>query len=248
MVAKSIIEKVKKLLSLANSSNEYEAKLATSKANELLIKHNLDMQQIKDKTFDYETEEALRSGLTFKSHQKLIAGLLKEYFFVRVVISRKFMGYSSGNHAYYRQSRAQYQKIIQIIGTKENCEIAGYIFSYLDDMYPKLWLQYKKQTEIDHSAKISYYKGLTRGIGDMLYDTRWRVQQETGLVLVNDHKLEEYVDKRTSGKDYGGINDKNSNSEVYKDGIQDGKKVTLRKPIQSDTTKNIDKYLNSSKK
>ena len=41
-----IIEKIKKLLALANSSNEHEAALAASHAQRLLSEHNLAMADI----------------------------------------------------------------------------------------------------------------------------------------------------------------------------------------------------------
>lgn len=41
-----IIEKIRKLLALATSSNEHEAALAAAKAQDLLFRHNLEMSQI----------------------------------------------------------------------------------------------------------------------------------------------------------------------------------------------------------
>lgn len=65
---KSIMEKIQKLLSLANSDNENEAKMATARANELLIKYNLNLQQIEDHQNDYmvQTIEDKNAGLTLK--------------------------------------------------------------------------------------------------------------------------------------------------------------------------------------
>lgn len=43
---KQVIEKVKKLLALAQSANEHEAALATARAQEMLARHNLDLATV----------------------------------------------------------------------------------------------------------------------------------------------------------------------------------------------------------
>jgi len=52
---KKILEKIQKLLSLATSDNEHEAKAAMDKANALLVKHNLSMQEAKE-NLEYEKD------------------------------------------------------------------------------------------------------------------------------------------------------------------------------------------------
>jgi len=243
-----IIEKIQKLLQLANSDNENEAKSATNRANELLLKYNLNLQQINDYQTEYGTKDVASTGLTLKPYQKMIAQLLQEFFFVRILISKKFVGYSSGRWASRNAARSQYQKVIQLVGTKENCQIAGYIFDYLNQAYPKLWEEYySRNARVDHKDKTSYFTGLTRGIANMLDETKWKVENETGLVLKKDPKLDEFINTMAKGT-YGGQSRSDLNRSVVADGIKDGMKVTLRKPIHGESFGESGKFLQGSKK
>jgi hypothetical protein len=242
----NIIEKIQKLLSLANSDNEHEAKNATRMANELLLKYNLSLQQIDDHESEYIAEEVASTGLTLNAYQKQIAQLLIEFFFVRVIISKKHVGFSSGQYATYKPVRAQYKKTIQLVGTKENCKIAGYIFSYLNTAYPHLWKDYfDRNTYATQKQKISYFTGLTHGIAEMLRVTKWKVQNETGLVLKRDPKLDEFVKKRSGGT-YGSDTSSKIDPVAFKKGVEDGAKVTLRKPIESQATQS-NRFLTNDK-
>lgn len=231
-----IVEKIQKLLSLANSSNENEAKSATNKANELLLKYNLNLQEVEDHQNEYGIQNIAETGLTIKPHQNMITDLLQKYFFVKILIGRKYVGTSSGKWAYYKPARSQYKKIIKLVGTSENCQIAAYIFSYLNEAYPRLFQEYyelNSHVEKTNSHKSSYWLGLTKGISKMLDETKWKVQNETGLVLKSDPKLREFLDKHSDGT-YGGSSGSEIDPDIFKDGVRDGKKLTLRKPLETD--------------
>lgn len=231
----NIIERIQKLLNLANSPNENEATLATAKANELLTKYNLNLQEIKDKDFTYTTHDLVACGLTFKTHHRMIVDIMNRYFFVAVIFSSKFTGeYSSGENSYYRPARRQKAKTIKLVGMPENCKIAAYVFDYLNALYPKLWIEYRKVNNVSPKARLSYYEGLTIGIMEKLKEARWKVQNETGLVVVKDMNLEKRVNEITNGVYRPPQND--LNTQVVKDGIADGLKVTLRKPIETSRT------------
>jgi hypothetical protein len=66
----------------------------------------------------------------------------------------------------------------------------------------------------------------------MLKETKFKVENETGLVLKDDPKLKEHMDKMELGS-YGGQSQSEINPNVLKEGIEDGKNITLRKPIES---------------
>ena len=85
-----IINKIQKLLSLANSHNENEAKAAMNMANTLLLKHNLSIQQIEthidEQKTQYQTKNVKEGLSTLRLHQKLISDLLQNHFFVKIII------------------------------------------------------------------------------------------------------------------------------------------------------------------
>lgn len=225
-----IIEKIQKLLNLANSENEHEAKLAASRASELLIKHNLSLQQILDHDAEYIHEDMATVGLQFKPHQLEVAQLLNEFFFVHVTIGRVYVGDSSGE---FGRPRNQYKKLLKLIGTKENVQIATYVFAFLDQAFPKLWKDYyDTHAYATKKDQKSYYMGLRMGVAHVLNETKFKVQEEMGLVLVKDPKLQEKVDELCKGN-YKASGPCSVNREVVADGLEDGKNVKLRKPIEN---------------
>lgn len=244
MVNNKVIEKIQKLLNLANSPDENEAKAATAMANSLLLKHNLSMQQIKEHQNEYIKEDTIDGGYNLKPHHDSITSLLINFFFVRCIIHSKYDGHSSGQ---YGIPKARFRKIIQLVGTKENVQIATYIFQYLDKAYPELWKDYyDRNATIKTSDRKSFYMGLTAGISKLLEETKWKVQEEMGLVLVEDPGLKKFVDQISDGA-YGKNSSSSLNPEVFQDGIETGKNITLRKPIESTSSQNETKFLSKSK-
>lgn len=220
----AIIQKIQKLLSLANSDNENEAKAAASKAALLLTKHNLELQQIIEKNFEYGEIEACEIP-QIKWHQHHITDLLQKYFFVKILFSRR-----------WDEKRHRMRRTIQLVGTEVNCKIAAYVFSYLNDIYPRLWHEYKddqyrKGNKLYKNHRDSYFTGLTVGIEFQLHQARFRAEEEFGLVVVKDEALEKHVDDITKGRTH-----KTSKKEFYHDVAADGHKAGLNVQLKKAIT------------
>jgi hypothetical protein len=216
MTDKTVLIKIQKLLSLANSDNEHEARLAAEKANALLIKHNLTMQQAKDVSEDYENT-VLDLGKRAPVVTKYINSIVLKHFFVELIRSRRY-GKST----------------ISVLGTKTNVEIAVYVHSYLTIQFESLWKAYKARTGVDASAKQSYWMGLFRGLDAQLSAQRAAVQRETGLVVVKDMGLEKFKASQfnqltKSAKTNVNIKDTNAMAA----GREDGAKMRITKAMHS---------------
>lgn len=83
-----LIKKIQKLLALATSPNENEAKLAATKAQELLTLHNLNMQQVEGAVFDYEELEVGERRKRAPMEHRFVAAILDRFFFVEVITTR----------------------------------------------------------------------------------------------------------------------------------------------------------------
>lgn len=251
MVDNAVIDKIAKLLALANSDNENEAKLAAAKASELLIKHNLTTSEVRRLgNIPYVDNTVLNVGLQLAYHQDILIDLMTDYFFVKCIIQREYNGVSSGQWAHYRRPRVQYNKVITFVGSNENATIAGYVFSYLNDTYPKLWNAYKTSTKAKgKGAKKSYYLGLNTALIRMLEETKWRVQEETGLVLVEDSNLTKHIKDRVGeNNNYGGGKTPDKvDKHSFNKGLEDGKNIKLRKSMESTETKTQGLRLNGAK-
>lgn len=220
---KELIEKVQKLLTLANSSNEHEAKLAAKRAHEIMLRHNLTMQSVEDHSTEYLTEDAIVAGKTVKFHQLLIGDLITEFFFCGTIINTRL------------HPERRWEKVWQLVGREENVKVAGYVFSFLTIQYPILWKQYREASQCPASSRKSYFIGLTSGINSMLIRERWSVEEETGLVVIKDAKVEEKVNDICEGRAHkrSKIDSDHLDYRAIQKGQKDGKELRLRKPLES---------------
>lgn len=164
-----IIDKIKKLLSLATSDNQNEAELASKKAQELLIKHNLEKADIKEAPEYNEKREAYKRA---NPALKFIHPLLTEYYFV---------------YMYRHTSRSPFiDNEYVMVGTKENIEIAGYVRSFLLNSFKQLYkIENKKQNWKGKYRDVFYY-GLYEGLKEQLEAQRKAIDTEGALVPINE--------------------------------------------------------------
>lgn len=165
----TIIERIKKLLSLATSDNENEARLAATMANELLTKHNLNMSVT-------QSHEYCRETMDIKSRanpaDKFVNTLLGKFFFVTIVKSKTIASTS-----------------YIILGTRENVEIALYVYDFLIRAFASSF----KASKLPAKDRSGFYYGVWQGLCEQLETNRTKVQNEMGLVVVPDAGLKAYV-------------------------------------------------------
>ena len=220
---KKVVETIKKLLALAGSCNEHEAKLAMTKANEFLTRHNLSLQDVESAEFNYqksilaETKRATTEG-------KFIFPILNEFFFVNIVSSR---------------SRRDGITTIYLLGEEVNVKVAEFTYSFLAPKFKDLWKKYQKENDLPANYKQSYYNGLALGIRDQLKERRFGVEKETGLVVVEDPKLKAFTKdsftRLTSSRTTISIRD----SESVDAGIAAGKGLKLTQGIAGNNSKGL---------
>ncbi len=142
-----LIEKVKKLLALASSSNEHEAQLATEKANSLLIDWNLQFLQDGQEEENETYLEYVLVSPRLTSKMQVIYSILPQFLVSPII--------NYGNKC----------ASIEIIGKKVNVEIACYIAKFLDIELEYLWKQAKKNhPELKGvAARNSFWRGLAKG-------------------------------------------------------------------------------------
>lgn len=116
----SVIDKIKKLLALANSSNEHEAALAAGHAQRLLSEHNLAMADIdaSHKPDKADSVETVVPKVLPKWLRYLCAG-------VSTAFDCQTVHYPSTGKMVF-------------IGVGADVEIASYTFSYLNNVVRKL--------------------------------------------------------------------------------------------------------------
>jgi len=165
-----LVEKIQKLLALADSPNENEAKAAMAKAQELMLKHNIDMRSVQDHDSEYINELSETFKREYPS-MKFINSIIEKYFFVRVVKSNRREG-----------------KFFNYIGEKANVQTALHTVNFLKATFDRLWKEYKAETGATSASKQSYILGLFEGFCEKMDEQRAAAEQKYDLVLVDDPK------------------------------------------------------------
>jgi uncharacterized protein DUF2786 len=225
-----VIDKIRKLLALSNSSNEHEAALAASHAQRLLSEHNLAMADIEpdNKPHSADKVETTVSKTLPKWVRHLSAGVCTAF-----------------------DCQAIHNPVagkMTFIGVGADVQIAAYTFAYLDKTVRKLCANYMKFHVNDNVAnrqrelmRQSYYLGAVSTISSRLREQKVQTPI-TPRALV---PIKEGLIKRAMS-DLGPTRTVRSrrsyvNSNAYTKGQEDGQQVGIRKGItgSSSTQKTI---------
>lgn len=200
-----IIEKIQKLLSLANSDNQNEAELASKKAQELLIKYNLSMAQVEVKEYDKLEIEIGRNP-----SNKFVNDILFKFFFVYPFKSGKFFIYN---------------------GTKENLQVAMFVRSFLIESFKRLYkLEAKKQNWSSGSNRNAFYLGLYKGLKQQLTENQAKHDTGNALIVIGA-KLANYVKSQNKIRTTTS-NVKTQNETAVNLGFEHGKALKISKGLE----------------
>ncbi|MCR3758455.1 DUF2786 domain-containing protein [Clostridium felsineum] len=213
-----IIEKIQKLLSLSESSNEHEAEVAMLKAQELLAKYKLSIKEVKEyKSYDSKIQEKV-TDVTF-TKAKWKAQLAK-------VISENF-----GCYVYYKRRRIN---TIVFFGREEDVIVCNLVLNYaVDSVYSvvkKLKYQYSKNGYSTRGIENDYSLGFIDGLEEK-FEEQKRNNQEWGLVLVKDKEVVEAHEKIKFKKKVTMNTAYRGNEDAYSKGCEDGKKFSISNKI-----------------
>ncbi len=228
------IDKVEKLLALAQSANENEAALAMQKANELIEKYNImQMESAQDVSYTYVIIN--RKKKRIETYQRQICAILRDFFFVKIVTSFLYDPLSNQTH-----------KTIEILGSNENVAIAEYCYHFLENQLSALWSKNKhRYNGKTRTEKNSYYMGLLKGFNGKLrkqkeQSKKARVvaasdngqsQKMYSLVVSEDERLNDYVEIKFPRLSKISRRGPRIYKSTYDEGIETGKNITLHKGV-----------------
>lgn len=221
-----IIEKIKKLLALANSSNEHEAALAAGHVQRLLSEHNLVMADIEaaDKPDKADKVETTVSKSLPKWLRHLSAGVSSAF----------------DCQAIHHPATGK----LTFIGVGADVQVAAYTFAYLYRTVRKLCAGYMKQHVSSSLAsryrelmRQSYYLGAVTTVNAGLREQKVKTPATSGaLVPVKEGLI------RQAMSEIGNIRTIHSrrsyiNSGAYTHGQMDGSQVGIRQGVEGGTGK-----------
>ena len=218
-------EKIKKLLALAESPNEHEAKAALLKARQLMAEHKITELELKD--VEKQKVVDIRTDITCsKRRNPWILNL-------SAVIGENYCckGYRTHRHG----EQTQY---IGFIGLEDDAEICIAVFNYAVDCILAEIGCIKKENQCYYSSYVkklcdSYGYGFTVGI-----EAAFEEQQETnedrwGLVLVMPQEVLD-ASQHLDHKEFHSRAEETIAASAYTKGYNHGKEFDPTKRLKGD--------------
>jgi hypothetical protein len=212
-----VLDRIRKLLALAGSSNQHEAELAMRKAHELMLRHNVEhtASRVAHHYVIRHLGDPRRRGTRVESD---VAGLLAEFFFVKVI-----------RVPVYLPRDGKVGMVYEITGTHANVEMAAHVHAFLLATAERLWAENRHDARVrsGHDRMI-YQSGVIGGFREKLLAERGELVQ-TGLVWVGDRTLDGFYRAR-----HPRITTRRSRRRVngaHAAGREAGRTVVLHKPV-----------------
>lgn len=188
-----VLRKVQKLMALSTSCNENESEQAMIKAQQLLLKHNIDSKYAEDDSDEKIFLKRVMKQKKENAKMRAIAAILTTFFVSTV---------------YNRKEKCIY---LEIVGTAVNVEIAEYVTAVLDSDLDRLWdLAKKKHVHLKGMvAKNSFFLGIAHGYRNKIGRLQSQYQSDlANSLMVIEKKLVDARDmvypRLSSGKSNGG--------------------------------------------
>lgn len=241
METNPILEKLKKLLELQRSAQAVgsleEAANAAMKIQGILLKYNLEMADIElheGKKKSAIVRESLTNVMTKKNESDWIIKLYGTVarFNFGLMISSTRTDFVTGNRFTY----------VNLVGTKENIEVIGFISSQLEFQVRNLenisWKNNRKESSKRNSYRRAYFEGAILGIQYKLEEAQKLAMAQsnniTTLVIDHTQRINDELPNLFNNLKYS-----NAQQKMKKDayatinGYKDGKNVNINPGVGS---------------
>ena len=215
-VSEKIIERIKKLLSLAQSNNENEALSSLSKARELMAKYKIEMAEVKNK--EEQKEEVINGKVEEFTHD---GRTIWKSLIVKVVAD------NFGCHCYI-----DIDKKFVILGKETDVSVCKGMITFaikiVEKEGNKLANSYKKMGYSTRGLKKEYGIGFARGLEKKFEEQNKQDNTNTGyqLMVVKDKEVENAYNKLSLRTSKSQTKRYNNQNEAYSRGYAEGKKFS----------------------
>lgn len=213
-----ILNKIKNLLDLANNNpNENEAIAAALKAQELMAKYNIELEQLdhKEETREIVKEVYYQSGRHEMKKWKInLSGIIAKNFRCKVY----YIGNKSADDVVF-------------YGYKEDAKIALQVFTYLYEVGNKFAVRYynkcKKEGRQTRGVMNTYLVGFKDGVAEVLQ------KQCTALMIVTPKEVTESYEEMSKGwKKVKSTLRLSGDTSAYSSGKSDGRDMASARSIE----------------
>ncbi len=215
-----VLERVAKLLALAESPNEHEAQAAMNAAQRLMLKYNLE-NIARGKLGTYAHRHLGRASGRVSEAERILASIIADFFFVQAIWV-----------PVWRPLEGKRGSVLEICGTQDNLELAAYVHSFLEHTAERLWRDYQKRRQIrGNQQRRTFIAGVMAGFRSKLAEQR-KGDRQRGLVWVGDRDLDAFFrtrHPRIRFTRYGG----GARSSAYADGRAAGSRIVLHRGVSA---------------
>ena len=215
-----LLERVAKLLALAESSNEHEAQAAMSAAQRLMLKHNLEAL-LGERPARYDFRHLGTPSGRIGESQRLLAAILGEHFFVEVIWV-----------PVWRPLEGKRGTVLEVCGSPENLELAEYVHAFVNQTGERLFREFRAaHPRQGGRERERFLAGLMMGFRDKL-DSERKKSREQGLVWRGDGALHAFFRQRhrhirmTRHATHAG-------TEAYARGREAGRKLVVHRGMRA---------------
>jgi hypothetical protein len=178
-----VLDRITKLLALAESPNQHEAEAAMAAAQRLLFKHNVELLEARAQRGYSFRHVGTAKGRIYEP-DRLLASILTTYFFVEGIWI-----------SVYRPAEKLRGSVLEICGTLENLEIAEYVHGFLNETSERLWKEHTRLHDLPGRERRTFLAGVMSGVSDRL-NAESKKRQREGLVWVKDGDLSDFYRQR----------------------------------------------------
>ena len=216
-----LLVRLKKLLALASSDNAHESELATIKANELLLEHNLDLTKSMQNS-DEEVCVCRVLSATRKTTKHVAIYEILKTFYVSPV-------FNHGRGIFY----------LEVIGDRTSVELADYVAHFLERELEILWNQTKKDHPnlIGKASKNSFFRGVSKGYIQKIELQKKNLAASSDLIVI-EKNIDRYLSMVYPRIGHSSLSSNSHNEDAHSAGKQKGANLSINPAIKSQN-KNI---------
>jgi len=221
-----VVQRIRKLLALADSPNQHEAEAAATAARKLMLRFNVevDKEVPDDAASRYGFRHLGRPSGRILEHDRRLALILTTYFFVDGLWV-----------PVYRPLEGKRGSVLEICGLEPNLAMAEHVHAFLSSTALRLWDAYRRTAPgTSNRDRQAFLAGVMAGFESKLSAQNEQFQEQ-GLVWVPDAELGEFFKRRyprTQTVRRGGAR----RNAAYAQGEEAGGNIVLSKPVESEST------------
>lgn len=228
MANDKVMEKIRKLLALAGSSNENEAKQALLKARKLMAENKLSQLDIQGATGTQEVI-VLETGVSCTKMTNpwaaVLSGIISDYYCCRAMRSHR---------------KGDKKVTIELVGLKDDVELCNKIYHYA---YETALSLISRNIHRYHAESASHVRerrnafgwGFARGVQYALEEQRRAAEdnkESWGLVMVTPQPVIEFISRYGAPTNYGTIKRDEELDKCRAQGMKEGQKFSTRDKLE----------------